>query len=721
LPSPSDADLFEHRRHLRWVSAPGAMIREHWLTIAALVATFGTAAPVAHDWMGLALRGASNGDYIGALRSLIGIFLAALLVYGSTAYLLARIGHLKRLRAAARNTAYDPLLEDESDDDSSIVALVPSYNEDPHVVLRALISAALQPHTHRAVLLIDDLPEDPAPPSLEAARDLPGRVSEMLRPMREECERALSRFQQLVESGQGFDEAAEARQLAHLCGQAAAWFDEQTRFYPVTDVADRFFVDLTFRTAESRWSREADLWFQLADEESASLSLNRLRRGYQRLLSVFRVEITSFERKQFVNLSHAPNKAMNINSYLGLLGGRYRREQTDAGQRLSPCPAADNGAELIIPDADFVLILDADTIISPDYTLKLMRRFREPGGQRLAVAQSPYSTFPGDRGLLQHIAGAQTDVQYLVHQGLTHYNATYWVGANALVRMAALRDVAERSVERGHEIVKFIRDRTLIEDTESTIDLACKGWRLFNQPERLAFSMTPPDFGSLLIQRRRWANGGLLIVPKLLAYLQQPGKIADRVKEGFMRLQYLISLGPVSMALLVALGVSFDNHQVRTFFLAGTGLIYYTVYARDLHLIGYRWQDIFRVVALNLALIPINILGMTLSMTQAITGRKPRFGRTPKVQDRTRVPPGYVLAEVALLAFWCAHFVSSFARSEPLISGFMLLHAGLLAYGIGAFIGYRNSTADLAAMLVRREPVAPPLVGMEGWRARWRR
>ena len=60
---------------------------------------------------------------------------------------------------------------------------------------------------------------------------------------------------------------------------------------------------------------------------------------------------------------------------------------------------------------------------------------------------------------------------------------------------------------------------TLIEDTESSVDLAARGWRLENYPERLAFSATPPDFGALLIQRRRWANGGLLILPKLLRYV----------------------------------------------------------------------------------------------------------------------------------------------------------------------------------------------------------
>ena len=42
-----------------------------------------------------------------------------------------------------------------------------------------------------------------------------------------------------------------------------------------------------------------------------------------------------------------------------------------------------------------------------------------------------------------------------------------------------------------------------------------------NYPERLSYSATPPDFGSLVVQRRRWANGGLLILPKLWDQLRE--------------------------------------------------------------------------------------------------------------------------------------------------------------------------------------------------------
>lgn len=687
-------------RHLRWVSGRAKVAREQWLTVLAAMLAFAAALPVVYDSIALALDHARRGAYLRGLGSIGLIVLAALLVYGTLGYFVARIGHLARLRGAIGDETADPIVAHDPRDHSSLVVLIPSYMEDADVVLRALMSAALQPHPkRRVVLLIDDPPADALPgSSLKGVRALPGHVQELLRPLRERCELALRAFDARA-AGERTSPAAEARHLADLCGHAAAWFEEQAHSHPGGDVAAAFFSDLSFRPPASRWRREARRWETVADGSRSPSSIDDVRTVYLYLLSVFSVEITSFERKRFANLSHAPNKAMNINTYLALLGGSYRYERSGGGMVLSRCPLPD--ADLVVPDADFALILDADTIVSPDYTGKLLRRFGSSGGERLAIVQSPYSTFPGDRGVLQRIAGAQTDVQYLIHQGLTHYNATYWVGANAVVRVAALRELAVTDVERGFEIVKFICDRTLIEDTESSIELVSRGWRLSNHLERLAFSMTPPDFGSLLIQRQRWANGGLLIVPKLFGYLRQLRPVGARLKEGSMRLHYLISLGPVSMALLIAIGVSWDE-RLRTGGLLGTGLIYYAMYARDLHLLGYRWHDVVRVLALNILLIPVNLAGMMSSIVHGITGHKPRFRRTPKVHGRTRVPARYVLAEFVLLGFWCAHSTVSLMAGTPVVTVFMLAHALFAAYAIALFIGFANSATDIAAALARR-------------------
>ena len=148
-----------------------------------------------------------------------------------------------------------------------------------------------------------------------------------------------------------------------------------------------------------------------------------------------------------------------------------------------------------------------------------------------------------------------------MHQGLTYYDATFWVGANAVIRKQALDDIAESSYIGDYEIKQYIKDRTVIEDTESTIDMGIYGWRLHNYPERLSYSATPPDFGSLCIQRRRWANGGLLILPKLHRQCRgcasSSGK-RTRFGELFLRWNYMASICWSSTSLLILLAFPFS-------------------------------------------------------------------------------------------------------------------------------------------------------------------
>lgn len=44
-------------------------------------------------------------------------------------------------------------------------------------------------------------------------------------------------------------------------------------------------------------------------------------------------------------------------------------------------------------------------------------RLARAGSERIAVSQTPYSAVPGSPGVLERVAGATTDMQYIVHQG----------------------------------------------------------------------------------------------------------------------------------------------------------------------------------------------------------------------------------------------------------------------------------------------------------------
>ena len=111
-----------------------------------------------------------------------------------------------------------------------------------------------------------------------------------------------------------------------------------------------------------------------------------------------------------------------------------------------------------------------------------------------------------------------------------------------MLRKAALDDIVEVVSERGFDVPRFIQDRTVIEDTESTIDLVAKDWSLHNHQERLSYSATPADGGSLLIERRRWSNGGLLIFPKPARHdIKELFRGRVRPTEMLLKSHYLIS------------------------------------------------------------------------------------------------------------------------------------------------------------------------------------
>jgi hypothetical protein len=349
----------------------------------------------------------------------------------------------------------------------------------------------------------------------------------------------------------------------------------------------------------------------------------------------------------------------------------------------------------------------------PDYTLRLMHAMQDD--DRIAVAQTPYSAFPDAPTLLERTAGATTDIQYIAHQGSTYFDAAYWVGANALLRVSALQDIRTYTKERGHVVPVFIQDRTVIEDTGSTIDLVRNGWKVHNYPDRLAYSATPSDFGALVIQRRRWSNGGLLILPDLIRFWRTRWRNRGRTIEALVRLHYLISPAAGSIGVLTLLLYPFD-FTFSVIWLPLAAAPYYFLYGRDLIRSGYKWGDLLRVYALNLMLLPVNLAGVLLSIRQAVVGAKAPFGRTPKVENRIAVPPLYSGFNVLLCTIMVLGAVYAIVSGNYGRALFPLFNGVFYAYGLAVFIGLRQSWADALLTIRQRSrgsrnlaALAPPL------------
>jgi len=610
-------------------------------------------------------------------------------------YLVARQGALLRFAAHDRVPRAD-LDSHFSDHHGAATVLVPSYSEEPDIVRATLWSAALQEYPNlRVVLLLDDppFPNDPSTlERLEESRNITNRIQAELAGPAERFTSARLLFALDVENGRVSDTAV--RTLAENYGWAVTWLQDMAAAEKLDDHVDEFFVSqvLLGLATELQLVERA---LHTAADEGATLDPSRISQLYDRLAWTFSAQMSTFERKLYSSVSHEANKAMNLNAYIGLMGGNYRTEKLTTGTVLRKVEEGERW-DLSVPDSTYILTLDADSILLREYCLRLVYMLEQPGNERIAVTQTPYSSFRGAPTRIERIAGATTDIQHILHQGMTYHNATFWVGANAVIRKAALEDIVEEEMEGGNLVRRYVQDRTVIEDTESSVDLGSHGWTLVNYPERLSYSATPPDFGSLIVQRRRWANGGLLIMPKLFRQIRERRARGERVYWGeiALRVNYMGSIAWASLGLIFLLAYPYDGRLLSPL-LPLAAAPYFLAMASDLKYTGYKYSDVFRIYGFNLLLLPVNIAGVLKSIEQAITGRKIPFARTPKVRDRTVAPLLYVVAPYAIVAFSLLTFWRDFSAQNWGNATFAAFNALLTIGAIVATIGLRASLVDI--------------------------
>ena len=179
------------------------------------------------------------------------------------------------------------------------------------------------------MLLIDD-PFTPktagARDLLESARALPGQVERLLAGPAGRFAGALDAFEAGRRRGEPLGLGSMIA-LASYYDEAAGWLERLAAGQETVDHTDAFFAnEVVLRLAGSLRSIMAALL--ASADEGVVLEEQMFRRLYRRLVWTFRAEVTSFERKKYISLSHEPNKAMNLNSYIGLMGGSYREVHT---------------------------------------------------------------------------------------------------------------------------------------------------------------------------------------------------------------------------------------------------------------------------------------------------------------------------------------------------------------------------------------------------------
>ena len=223
------------------------------------------------------------------------------------------------------------------------------------------------------------------------------------------------------------------------------------------------------------------------------------------------------------------------------------------------------------------------------------------------------------------------------------------------------------------------------------------GWRLYNCPERMSYSATPPDFGSLCIQRRRWANGGLLILPKLRRQSRARRTRGQRTRFGelFLRWNYMASISLELGQPADPAGLPVQRHADQPAARPGRAALLPGHGQRPALL---RLQADRRVPHLRLQ--PDAAAGqpgrhgvLGRAGHHRVQGR--RSPRTPKVRNRTVVAA--VLRDRALpgdRAGRPARCYIAYRHHQIENMAYAALNVILACYAVKAFIGLRNSVVD---------------------------
>ncbi len=164
-------------------------------------------------------------------------------------------------------------------------------------------------------------------------------------------------------------------------------------------------------------------------------------------------------------------------------------------------------------DADFILVLDADHLVRPNFLDRVLGHFEDP---RVAIVQTPQVYYNLD-SFQHHFRAANGSLwhegaifHHAMQPGADRWNAAFFVGTGAVLRRSALEKIGGFATE------------SVTEDAFTCMRLHAAGFRSVYHDEPLGYLLAPESLLQYLTQRLRWGQGSLQIL-RIENPLTRPG------------------------------------------------------------------------------------------------------------------------------------------------------------------------------------------------------
>ena len=183
----------------------------------------------------------------------------------------------------------------------------------------------------------------------------------------------------------------------------------------------------------------------------------------------------------------------------GTLGAHYRTRPDNQHAKAGNINAA--LPELAQRGVELVAVLDADHVAGADFLTSTLPYFDDPA---VAVVQTPQDFY--NRDSFEHIGTTRDGYseQELFYRALAagrnRWNAAFWCGTCAVLRLDALRQVGGVATD------------SVTEDILTTLRMHRRGWRTVYHNAVLAQGLAATNAEQYLTQRVRWGTGAMQVL-----------------------------------------------------------------------------------------------------------------------------------------------------------------------------------------------------------------
>ncbi|GAA0927233.1 hypothetical protein Vau01_019930 [Virgisporangium aurantiacum] len=271
----------------------------------------------------------------------------------------------------------------------------------------------------------------------------------------------------------------------------------------------------------------------------------------------------------------------------------------------SHAKAGNINAALKRTTGEFVVILDADHVPSPDFLLRALPHMHDP---LVAFAQTPQA-FPAARGLVATGAAESQRIFYeLVLPGKNYFNAVFCVGTNVIFRRRALDELNGMYTASNSE------------DIWTSIELHRRGWRSVFVPETLARGLAPDSLLTYFKQQFRWAYGAFEVLLRGGLFRRKGLTMDQRFQYVLAGVNYLLSVAVVVFMFLPAVYLLFGISPIRAD--TTTWLVHYVPFYLLIVLVTVLQVGGFRLAAIvtSIGAAPVHVRALFMVLLRRKAG-----------------------------------------------------------------------------------------------------